>query len=161
MMPVMSPSFAYPISRTETPKASPQMMNPLIATGVVASVAGSGMVFAAWDASTIGMVVTAAGSLVTALTAAVVAVISAKSKARGDEMKLQMELRLQEMKVQMDAQRTISALNNTSLTNLHTAIAQNTVETVKGTAATDQVKQRVEQLEQKLPAPAEPQPPTP
>lgn len=118
------------------------MIYALAATGIATSLTGFGIVLAAWDAATIGVVVAAVASLVTAIVSGCIAVMNARTKNHIDEMKAQME-----------AQKELSALNRQSLTTLHTALAQNTLETVKGVNATDQMKQRVEQLEQKLPAP--------
>lgn len=123
-----------------------KMINILAVSAILSSLAGFGMVIAAWDGATIGIVVGAIGSLISAAVAGLIAVMNARTKNR-----------IEEMKVQMETQRALATMNNRALGDLHNAIAQNTVETVKSTAASDQVKQRVEQLEQKLPQPTETQ----
>lgn len=120
-------------------------------TGVASSMAGTGLVVANLDGATIGLIIAAVGSLITAVVGAVMTVMNGRTNNRIAEMKASNELELTKMRLQMESQARLSQQNNTALTNLHTAVAQNTVETVKSTAAADQAKVRVEQLVDKLP----------
>ena len=109
--------------------------------------AGTGIVIANMDGTTTGILVAAIGTMITAVVGGIVAVIQARSKSRQEEMRLQLE----QMKMQLDYQKDLSKLNNQSLNSLHSALSQNTLETMKGVQATDQMKQRVEQLSDKMP----------
>ena len=99
-------------------------------------------------------------SIITAIFGGLVLVITTRSNAKIAEMKVTAELEKirndahkEVQKVQADAQRAVSLINSSALTALQSSVNLNTAETVKGVAAADQVKQRVEQLESKLPGP--------
>lgn len=116
------------------------MSNPIIAVSTLSTFTGSGMVFANLDIATIGALVAAISSLITALVGGLIMVMNARTKNK-----------IEEMRAHMEAQRTMSETNNRALGHIHKAINDNTVETVRSAVATDQMKQRVEQLEQKFP----------
>lgn len=112
----------------------------LIAAAIMSALAGAGIVLAETETTSIGIIIAALGSLITAIVGGIITVMNTKTKNR-----------IEEMKVTMEAQRELSRTNNTALNNIHSAITDNTIKTVESTAATDQVKQRVEQLADRLP----------
>jgi len=115
----------------------------LLVASITSTAVGTGMVVANLDATSIGILISAVSSLVAAIVAGVCMVLNTRSKNKIEEMKMQMELQ----RVQMEAQRNLSTLNNTAINSLHHAVTQNTVETVKASTATDQIKQQVETLQ--------------
>lgn len=112
------------------------------------------------DAPTISLVITGLTGLITAIFGGLVLWNQSKSKARIEEMKaaadierIKNEAHKEVERVRSEAQKAVSLVNANALSNVQSLLAANTAETVKSVAAADQVKQRVEQLEQKLPIP--------
>lgn len=123
----------------------------------LSTITGSGIVVANLDVATVGMLITAAGAIVSSLVAGYVAIINARSKAELEKIKAHNEAQVNIQKLQLEA----SARNATALQTIQTAVHQNTVETIKGASAAataaataasaaDQTKTRVEQLSERI-----------
>lgn len=132
-----------------------KIVRTTFATGLSSVFGGVGMIFANFDAASFGVVLAGVGTLITAGVGAYMTISNGRSKNRQEEMRLATELKLLELKTQMESQARMSQQNNTALLGLQKAVTENTVETVKGTAAAaaaaDQAKQRVEQLADRIP----------
>ncbi len=134
--------------RKRKPDKSMLTMKILIALGLCSAFGGSGLAFANMDGTQIASIFTAIGTMLVAVVGAWMALTNAKNKARQEEMKLDLE----KLRLQQEHQMKMSTINHQSIQGLHSALSHNTIETVKGAQAVDQMKQRVEQLSDKIPA---------
>ena len=122
------------------------------------SFSGVVMVVADIDAQGWGLILAGLGTLATTVVGALILWANNKTNNRIKEMEAEAKLKKVEdaahqkiMEVRAEAQKAVSLVNAGTLSNLQTAVASNTMETVKATVAADQAKQRIEQLEAKLP----------
>ena len=113
----------------------------------------------ATDGANWGIIITAIGTLITAVIGGVVLVMTTRSKTKIEEMKVAADLerikRDHEYKVnevRADAQRVVSLVNAGALSRLQNSMVDNTAETVKSSATADQTKMIVEELTKKVDA---------
>ncbi len=140
---------------------NPMIIKCAILLFTCSSFTGVTVFLAEMDAPTVSLVITGLTGLVTAIFGGLIMWGQAKSKSRIEEMKIEAEIerikneahqKVQE--VRAEAQKAVSLVNATALSNIQAAMTVNTTETIKSAAAADQTKERVERLEAKLPTPA-------
>lgn len=135
------------------------MLTKLIFLGCTTGTFAAAIIYLAeMDAPTISLVITGLTGLITAIFGGMVLYGQAKSKARIEEMKaaadidrIRNEAHKEVERVRAEAQKAVSLVNTSALAGLQTAMTANTLETMKSVATADQVKVRVEQLDQKIP----------